>query len=167
MSWMAQKQLTFLQLFIFPSFLSFLSKQQAPMLPCLGCSADCNCSCMCVCVCVCVSLTRAKDWGLAGERWKAPQLQWLTLGCEVWLGFTSHPVHAQQRLFNVCVSHTHTLRDGVAPPPTSEPSCFAVHNCSSSQVCTVSIAAIVDDCDAVDFQLRSEHCNFWFCLCFF
>lgn len=91
---------------------------------------------------VCVSPTTVTDGALARWRWKTPQLLWLTVGCEVWLRFNSHPVHEEQWLFCACVSHTHSLM-GVAPPLASSPSLLAVHYPCSQQS-----------------QLRGLHCQY-------
>lgn len=123
-SWIGQKQLTFLQLFIFPSFLSFLSKQQAPMVLCVGCTADWKCSCVC---------QSDESWGR--------RLGWLTLEnttapvthVGLW-GLTRLYLTPRvcRALTAPCVSHTHFMV-GVAPPLSFEPSCFAVHDSSSFQ----------------------------------
>lgn len=150
MSWMAQKELTFLQLFIFPSFLSFLSKQQAPMLPCLGCSADCSCSCAYVCVC-------------QSDESKGLRLGWLMLEnttapvthVGLW-GLTRlylTPVHAEYWL--LCVRLTHILRDGGSPASNF----WAFLLCCSRLLQLSGLhrqyrSDCSDDCNAVDFQLK-------------
>lgn len=62
-------KLTFLQPFSFPNFLSFLSKQQAPMLLCVKCRVEWGCRPL-----KCLSLSLTTAWV------KGPSLCSLTLG---------------------------------------------------------------------------------------
>lgn len=141
-------KLTFLQPFSFPSFLSFLSKQQAPMLRCEECTAVWAA----VSYSVCVSLStvkRTKPWlTLMLENTTAPvthtRLQGLT---RLYLtpcvcGAMTDCVCARERL----LSHMHSLM-GVAPPLASYPSCllFATSAARSlnSEVYTVNIVLII------------------------
>lgn len=92
------EKLTFLQPFSFPIFFSFLSKQQAPMILCVwgagqsgaeqsGAEWGC-CPFKCGPQSDC-SMSKKQQQTQPLWRWETPQLHWLTLGCEFWLGFTS------------------------------------------------------------------------------
>ena len=103
----------------YSSSLVFSLSCQSSRLPCCrsGCSEDCNCSCLCVC---------------QSEESEGLRLGWLMLEnttapvthVGLW-GLTRLYLtpRARRALTALCVCHTHFVM-GVAPPLTSEPSCF-------------------------------------------
>lgn len=93
-----------------------------------------------------VTETRA----LAASRWKTPQLQWLTSGCKVWLGFTSHPACVRSSgWLTVCAprewdaSVSYTLPRGGGPASSLLPFTTPAAGSHNSEVYTVNTRLIV------------------------
>lgn len=95
-----------------------------------------------------VTETRA----LAASRWKTPQLQWLTSGCEVWLGFTSHPACVRSSgwlTVTVCAprkwdaSVSYTLPRGGGPASSLLPFTTPAAGSHNFEVYTVNTGLIV------------------------